>query len=104
MPEKAFVLRSEHRIDHVTRHFFQSQLVAETLRDSRLAQGNSISIEQRNALHRRAQQRRRERHKAKADLNRAKEKQSNAKKSRGANRGASNQPWARAHGSDCVMT
>ena len=70
MPEKAFVLRGEHRIDHVPRHFFESQLAAETLRDARFAQRNSISIEQRNALHRWPQQRRRERHKAKAEMSR----------------------------------
>ena len=68
MPEKAFILRGEHRIDHVSRHFIESQLVAETLRDPRFAQRNSISIEQRNALHRRSQQRRRDRHEAKAEM------------------------------------
>ena len=56
MPEEAFVFRGEHRIDHMPRHFFESKLVAETLRDARFAQRNPISIEQRNALHGRAQQ------------------------------------------------
>ncbi len=70
MPEEAFVLRGEDRIDHVPRHFVQSQLAAEALRDARFAQRDSVSIEQRNALHRRTQQRRRERHKVKANFQR----------------------------------
>ena len=57
MPEKAFVLGGEDRVDHVSRHLFQGQLPAETFRHARFAQWNSISIEQCNALHRRAQQR-----------------------------------------------
>ena len=57
-------------INHVARHFFQGQLAAETLRDARFAQWSSISIEQRNALHWRAQQRRRDRHQAKTEISR----------------------------------
>src|SRR5436190_23989393 len=68
VPEKAFVLRGENRIDHVPWHFFRNQLVAETLRHARFAQWNSISIEQGNALYRRAQQRRWDRHQAKTEM------------------------------------
>ena len=68
MPEKAFVLRGEDRLDHVPRHFVQSQLPAETLLHARFAQRNSISIEQRDALHRRAEQGRRNRDEAKTQI------------------------------------
>src|SRR5205807_10010851 len=47
---KALVLRGEQRIDDVRRHFFESQLVTETLGHARFPQRNSVAIQKRDAL------------------------------------------------------
>ena len=65
---KALVLRGEDDIDDVWRHFFERQLATETLGHARFAQRNSIAVEKRDALDRRAQKRRRNRDKFQADL------------------------------------
>jgi hypothetical protein len=68
MSEETFVLGGEHRIDHVPRHFCESEFTAETLCDARFAQRNSISIEQSNALDRRTEKRGRDGHEAKSEM------------------------------------
>jgi hypothetical protein len=51
---KPLVFRGEDRIDDVARNFCERQLVTEPLSDARFPKRNPVSIEERNALDRRA--------------------------------------------------
>ena len=61
---EAFVLRGKNSVDDIPRHVFERELVAESLGNARLAEWNAVAIEERDALHRRAEQRCRDRNEA----------------------------------------
>ena len=59
---KALILRCENGADDMRRHFVQREFAAKSLGDAGFPQRNAISVEERNTLHRRPQQRGRNRH------------------------------------------
>ena len=59
MAIEAFVLRREDGVDDMTRDVLESEFAAESLRHARFAQRNAGAVQQRDALQRRTQQRRR---------------------------------------------
>ncbi len=60
--EETFVFRGEHRVQELRRDFVERDLAGEAFIDTHLAQRDAVAICQLAALHRRPQQRRRQRH------------------------------------------